>query len=108
MKKSRKRGKRKKPFRYINILTDSIDGGSRAINNQWPSSGGMGNILNIPRTRFIITMVEKRLGIKGEMNISGIKRRLKPNSRARIKFEAGPANATFDGPNLRSLKLFGL
>jgi hypothetical protein len=108
IKKIRNKGNNIKLLRYIKTLTESRLGGRNAIRSQCPSNGGIGNILNIPNTKFNITIIENSSGTKGEVKISAPRRSVRPKRRAKIKLEMGPARATFTGPYFRSLKLLGL
>ena len=51
---------------------------------------------------------ENSWGINGDVKMSGIKRKVNPNIKARTRLEAGPARATLAGPYFLSLKLLGL
>ena len=72
--------------------------GRKVIKSQWPSRGGTGKRLKIAKTRFKTIIKENNCGTREEVNTSGIKRKLRPKSKARIIFEAGPAKATLAGP----------
>ena len=82
--------------------------GRNVINNQCPSRGGIGKRLKTARARFKKIINENNSGIREDVNISGIKRKLNPNTKARAIFEAGPARATLAGPYFLSLKFCGL
>ena len=64
-----------------------------------PSSGGMGNKLNIAKKIFKKTIVAKTDARAGLVAIIGRKRRAKPNTKAIAKFDPGPAKLTKAGPH---------
>lgn len=93
---------------YKNVLAAIKRTGRKVNNSQWPSSGGIGNRLNIARNKFNITTMLKSSGIREVEKISGKNLKVRPKRTARAILEAGPAMATLAAPYLRSRRFKGL
>ena len=107
-----KRMRRKNPYRVRNCSScGGMPGSAKRILE--PSSGGIGKRLNIPSNRLRNTIIPNIIatGNRGSFTAakedSGMNRKAIPNTRASVKFDAGPANPIRAEPNFGLERLYG-